>query len=162
MAQIRIQPKPTPQSPRTTLVATLPIAALLAAGLATTLVLGNGRETPHEAVAEVAPVATGTWEWVTRAWLGARPLEANGRAWVLADHPPVTWFDEAEMAPVGDAAGWPLFANRARGLAALSADARPYDRLYVRTAPGAYAPLRWKDVPTRPTGPVPPLAPATP
>lgn len=147
MAQIRIQPKPQPQSPRTTLVATLPIAVLLAAGLATTLVLENGRQQPDEAVATIAPAATGAWEWVARTWLGARPLEAGGRSWVLAEHPPVTWFDEAEMAKVGDAAGWTLYANRARGLPALSSRSGPYDRLYVQTAPGAYTPLRWKDVP---------------
>lgn len=148
MAQIRIQPRPEAQSPRKALAASLPIALLLGAGLATTLVLDNGRQAPNEAVTTVAPAATGMWEWVSRAWLGAKPLEAGGRAWVLADHPPVTWFDEAEMAAVGEAGGWSLYANRARGLPALSGRSGPYDRLYVQTAPGSYAPLRWRDVPT--------------
>lgn len=146
MARIRIQPKSQPQSPRTLLVASLPIALVLAAGLATTLVLENGRQAPNQAVATVAPAASGVWEWIARTWLGAKPLDAGGRAWVLADHPPVTWFDEGEMATVGAASGWTLYANRARGLPALSDRARPYDRLYVRTAPGTYAPLRWRDV----------------
>lgn len=146
MAQIRIQPKPAVHSSRTALFTTLPIALLLGAGLATTLVLENGRQAPNEAVTTVAPAATGLWEWVSRTWLGAKPLDAGGRAWVLADHPPVGWFEESEMASVGVSGGWTLYANRARGLPALSRKAGPYDRLYVRTAPGTYTPLRWRDV----------------
>ncbi len=149
MAQIRIQPKPEAPTPRAAVLATLPIALLLGAGLATTLVLENGRQAPDQAVTTVAPAATGIWEWASRTWLGAKPLDAGGRAWVLAEHPPVTWFDEYEMAAVGASGGWTLYANRARGLPALSGMAGPYDRLYVRTAPGAYAPLRWRDVPAR-------------
>ena len=146
MAHIRIQPKAPPQSPRKTLAAAVPIAVLLAAGLVTTLILESGRQAPSQAVSTVAPAAGGAWEWLNRTWLGARPLEAGGRAWVLADHPPVAWFDEAEMAAVGTSGGWTLYANRARGLPALSSQAGPYDRLYVQTAPGRYAPLRWRDV----------------
>jgi hypothetical protein len=147
MAQIRIQPKPATQTPRAALASSLPIAILLTAGLATTLWLENGRQPATEAVTTVAPAAEGAWAWVQRTWLGARPLEANGRAWVLADHPAVTWFDELEMTRVGEAGGWTLFANRVRGLPALSDRAGPYDRLYVQTAPNTFAPLRWRDIP---------------
>lgn len=158
MAQLRIRKKPTEQPrPGATLV---PMAAVLAAGILTTLFVGNGTQRPAELAAELTPAAGETLAEIKEAATAAkaalahqalsrRSFEVEGRAWILADHPPVTAFARAEMVPVATVDGAPLFANRRRGLAALGTPAKAFDRLYLELAPGRYAPLRWRDVPTR-------------
>lgn len=146
MAQIRIQPKQEPLTPRAALTAVLPIAALLVAGLWSAQHLEGGRSGPMEAIQAARPAAEAAWTWAQGSWLGLRALEANGKAWIPADHPPVDYFNDAEMVPVLASRGWTLYANKSRGLPALSTQPRPYDRLYYQTRDGRYAPLRWRDV----------------
>ena len=161
MARIRIQPKPEPLDRPALARKSLPIATALALGVLATLAGQAGHPTADELAAVTGPcrdvaqlageAGQAAWQALTaattRAQLVAAPIEANGRAWVAADHPEVVDFAPAEMVPVGQAAGWELFANRARGLPGLSDHPAPYDRLYVRSAPETYAPLRWRDVP---------------
>lgn len=146
MAQIRIQPKEAPTTPRAVLTVALPITALLVAGFWTTTNLEGGRSGPIEALTAARPAAQAAWTWAQGAWLGMRALEANGKAWVPAAHEPVDYFNEAEMVPVSESRGWTLYANKARGLPSLSGTPSPYDRLYIKTRDDRYAPLRWRDV----------------
>ncbi len=146
MAQIRIRLRETPTTPRAALLVALPIAALLLAGFWSTQHLAGGRSGPIEAIAAARPAMDAAWTWGQGRWLRLRALEASGKAWVPADHPPVDAFNEAEMVPVLASRGWTLYANRSRGLPGLSQSPRPYDRLYYRTRDARYVPLRWRDV----------------
>lgn len=149
MAQLRVRKKPEPARAGSTLV---PMAVVLAAGLVTTFLAGNGTQRPADLAAELAPAASQT---LLQAKAAAEPaaapprrvFEVEGRAWIVADHPPVTAFTAAEMVEVATVEGRTLMANRRRGLAALGEPAA-FDRLYLKLAPGRYAPLRWRDVPT--------------
>lgn len=153
MAQLRVRKKPATR-PGSSLV---PMALVLAAGLVTTFVVGNGTKRPAELVAEVRPVAAEslaavreqaaeTIEGARLTALRRRSFEVEGRAWVIADHPPVESFPASEMRFVTTVDGHRLLANSRRGLAALGT-AAPFDRLYLELASGRYAPMRWRDVP---------------
>lgn len=81
----------------------------------------------------------------------AQVLRVGERDWIAADHPPVAFPpDEVVIVQVAsqlaeDAPA--IVANKARGLAALSALPGPYDRLYLQLDGGRYQPLRWRQRP---------------
>jgi hypothetical protein len=141
MAQIRIQQKKVAATPLAVL-----LAVLLLLGFWSTQHIAGGRTGPIEALAATRPTAEAAWTWLEGRWLGLRALEANGKAWVPADHPPVASFKEVEMVRVQASRGWTLYANKTRGLPGLSSAPRPYDRLYYHTRDDRFAPLRWRDV----------------
>lgn len=145
MAQLRIRKKEVQvDRPASHLV---PIALVLAAGIATTVLMDNGTQSPT-AVAQAAlswVVATG--ESAHMAYVRTQSFTVKGRTWVLAEYPTITDFTPDELVPMGQANGRDLVANRNRGVTELSTSAKAYDRLYVELGQGRYGALRWRDVP---------------
>jgi hypothetical protein len=146
MTQLRVQRKPEPAPRLTPLLP--PMAVVLAAGVATTLLLHNGHQTPIDLVKELRPtIQLPALSGVQLRFLRTQAFVVQGREWALADHPPVTDFSADEMVPIGESRGYPIMANRARGLQSLSAKAGPYDRPYLDLGRQRYMPLRWRQRP---------------
>jgi hypothetical protein len=145
VTQLRIRRKAEPdQRPNMTLV---PMAAILAAGIATTFFLDAGKMATTEVVEAAAPRLGAAFETLQLTYLKTQTLTMNGKDWVLAAHPAVYHFLPEEMATTGQAHGWNLVVNTSRGLPALSRKPSGYDRLYVDLGNHRYAPLRWRHVP---------------
>lgn len=145
MAQLRVRKKEVPVARPTSHL--VPIALVLAAGIATTVLVENGNQTP-------AAIAEATVPWLTESWHAAgvtvartQTYQVDKTVWVMADHPPITDFTPEELVAIGRSNGWNLVANKTRGVPTLNASAKAYDRLYVELGQGRYGALRWRDVP---------------
>jgi hypothetical protein len=145
MAQLRVRKKEEQVARPAT--ALLPIALVLVAGIATTVLVDNGTKTPVAVAEDTVPWVTANWNAAQAAFARTQTYEVKGKAWVLADHSPITDFQPYEMVPMGEANGWTLVANKVRGVTTLSASAKAYDRLYVEFGHNRYGALRWRDVP---------------
>lgn len=144
MAQLRVRKKEVPVARPASHV--VPIALVLAAGIATTVLVENGTQTPAAIAEAAAPWVTANMNAAQVAYARTQTFHVKNIAWVLADHPPITDFQPQELVPMGQVNGWNLVANKSRGITALGASAKAYDRLYVDLGQARYGALRWRDV----------------
>lgn len=145
MAQLRVRKKEEPVARPSS--ALLPIALVLMAGIATTVLVENGTKSPVAVAEDTVPWMSANWSAAQVAFARTQTFEVKGKPWVLADHPPISDFQPYELVPMGQANGWNLVANKSRGVAALGASPKAYDRLYVEFGDNRYGALRWRDVP---------------